>query len=57
MDKAKAYYEGKVKYIQEQLEKLSPTIQEKRNMVQVLTQLAQQKQKLMQQQQQQNSSV
>lgn len=44
-ESAKSYYERKVAYVQEQLNKLAPTIQEKRSMVQVLTQLAQQKQK------------
>lgn len=44
-ESAKKYYERKVEYVQEQLNKLAPTIQEKRSMVQVLTQLAQQKQK------------
>ena len=45
-ESAKNYYEGKVTYVQDQLNKLAPTIQEKRSMVQVLTQLTQQKQKM-----------
>lgn len=43
MHLAKEYYERKVKFVQEQLSKLVPAIQEKRDMVQVLTQFAQQK--------------
>lgn len=43
MGDATSYYNRRVDFVQEQLTKLAPKIQEKRSMVGVLTQLAQQK--------------